>query len=156
MLLGLVKSLNLISDMATLLTRSKYLLILIVILLSAHAGVSQVFSIQSIDKSMQVSEYLTYQIDSTNKDLEAILLGEFTRQVPAQYYANEKVAFWTKLIVTNKTNSDQFVITIDQWNEAMLFMESDSGWTKSMSGTNHPVHKRPLSLHRLLSFPVVV
>ncbi len=137
-------------------TRSTLLLISILMVTSARVGVSQVFSIQSIDKSMQVYGYLTYQIDSTSKSFQDILQGEFTKQVPSKYYSHKNVVFWTKLMVTNKTNADQFVITIDQWNEAVLFVDIGNGWTKAISGTNHPVAERPLSLHRLLSFPVVI
>ncbi|MCA4894201.1 MAG: hypothetical protein ING84_04250 [Cytophagales bacterium] len=137
-------------------TRSTLLLISILMVTSARVGVSQVFSIQSIDKSMQVYQYLAYQVDSTGKELQTILQGEFSSQVPSKYYSHQNIVFWTKLQVTNNTNADQFVITIDQWNEAVLFEQNSSGWTAAISGTNHPVLDRPLSLHRLLSFPIVI
>lgn len=134
----------------------KHYLISIFIFSAAHIGLSQDFTIQSVSESMRVYPYLTYQIDSTGKNLSAIVAGEFAKQAPSQYYANKNVVFWTKLSVTNKTNAGQFVITIDQWNEASLFVESGNHWTEVISGTNLPVASRPLSLHRLLSFPVVI
>lgn len=138
------------------LTCSRSLFIYLLMIITAQEGVSQYFLIQATDKSMQVNEYLSYQVDSTTKDLQTILRQEFTKVVPSKYYFRENAVFWTKLVLTNKTNADQFVVTIDQWNEAVLFLESDSGWTEVISGTNHRVNERPLSLHRLLSFPLVV
>lgn len=134
----------------------KKLFSLIFIMAPAFAGVSQDFTIQSTDQSMQVYQQLTYQVDSTGSSINNILSQEFSKQIPSAYYFNDKVVFWIKLTVTNKTRADQFVITIDQWNEASLFLQNDSAWAEVVSGTNLPVAKRPLSLHRLLSFPVVI
>jgi hypothetical protein len=135
---------------------SKHLLISMILVAWARLAASQVFTIQATDKSMQVYQYLTYQVDSTGKELQSILQGDFSNQVPSKYYSHQNIVFWTKLQVTNNTNADQFVITIDQWNEAVLFEQNSSGWTAAISGTNHPVLDRPLSLHRLLSFPIVI
>jgi signal transduction histidine kinase len=135
---------------------SKYLLISMILVAWARLAASQVLTIQATDKSMQVYQYLTYQVDSTGKELQSVLQGEFFSQVPSEYYSHQDIVFWPKLLVTNNTNADQFVITIDQWNEAVLFEQNSSGWTAAISGTNHPVLDRPLSLHRLLSFPIVI
>lgn len=134
----------------------KKLFSLIFIMAPAFAGVSQDFTIQSTDQSMQVYRQLTYQVDSIGSSINEILTKEFSKQIPSDYYFNDKIVFWIKLTVTNKTNADQFVVTIDQWNEASLFLRNDSAWAEVISGTNLPVSKRPLSLHRLLSFPVVI
>jgi signal transduction histidine kinase len=137
-------------------TLCKNVVAFILLLIATQVACSQSYIIQAPDKSIQLAEHLSYQIDSTNEDFQTILRRDFKKEVPSKHYANDKVVFWTKLILTNQTNSDQFVITIDQWNEASLFVENGSDWTEVVSGTNVPVNKRPLSLHRLLSFPVVI
>lgn len=114
------------------------------------------YAIRSNDGSQQLSDYATYFADTTGLPLEQIQNVQFQRTLPSSIYDDPEVYFWTKLVLSNETSSNQFVITIDQWNEATFYYENSGTWHAVESGTNTQIKNRPLSLHRLLSFPVVI
>lgn len=101
-------------------------------------------------------KYLTYQIDSTNQSIDEIVQRSFLPLSALSANTGNKYWYWIKLEVENQTTFDQFVVTLDQWNSATAYFKNGNGWRELVSGTSLPVKLRPLSLHRLLSFPITI
>ncbi len=123
---------------------------------SGPLAAQSVFEITNIQESHQLRNYLEYYADTLNQTPEQINALPFVRLLdyPADYQAN--VTYWIRLRIKNGSSSKQFILTTDQWSEATLFLLENESWVSIKSGTEVPVKDRPLSLHRLLSFPMVI
>lgn len=114
------------------------------------------YSIQSVGKSHLLANYVTYFVDSTGMPLESVLQQPFVKSVDPGHYANPKAVFWMRMELSNETLSHQFILTLDQWNEVDFYVYDGNTWIRTSSGTNTPVVDRPVSLHRLISYPLVI
>jgi len=114
------------------------------------------YSIQSVGKSHMLADYVTYFVDSTGLPLDAVLQQPFVKSIDPGHYANQEAVFWMRIELSNETLNNQFVLTIDQWNEVDFYVYDGNTWLRTSSGTNTPVEARPISLHRLISYPLVI
>lgn len=132
----------------------------IILLLLLSSGVASAYStpyaIQSVTRSHVLANNATYYVDSTGLTLNEVLQQPFVESVDPRVYANPKAVFWIRIDLRNETSFDQFILTIDQWNGADLFISDGDRWQRTHSGTFTPVRARPVSLHRLISFPIVI
>jgi signal transduction histidine kinase len=133
-----------------------WLLFFIWMPLAAYTQSGTPFTIVATDRSHPVFRHLSYQADTLARPLADVLSRPFLPQLSTDLYAKPAMFFWTRLEVSNQTQSSQFVLTIDQWSEAILYYQEGGQWREMVSGTHVPVAARPLSLHRLLSFPVII
>jgi len=114
------------------------------------------YAIQAVNKSHLLAGHVSYLVDSTGLSLDEVLVKPFSKKLATKHYANPQAVFWMRFELSNETLNSQFVITLDQWNEVDIFVFDGNKWIKTSSGTNTPVDLRPISLHRLISFPVVI
>ncbi len=114
------------------------------------------YSIQSVGKSHLLANYVTYFVDTTGMPLDAVLQQPFVKSADPRHYANPEAVFWMRMELSNETLSHQFVLTLDQWNEVDFYVYDGNTWLRTSSGTSTPVGERPISLHRLISYPLVI
>jgi signal transduction histidine kinase len=114
------------------------------------------FVIESVAGSIPLEKHLSYFVDSTDHTLDQVIVEPFGSLPDPSLFANPKLFVWIKLALTNETNANQFVITLDQWSTVDFYIEEGNSWKEFHSGTLVPVKIRPISLHRLISFPVVI
>ena len=97
---------------------------------------------------------LSYFPDTPGLTFEKAINRHFTTFDSLDSKVKDNHAYWIKVEIKNETNFHHFVITTDQWSEALIYFKEGGTWKKLSSGTHVPVYHRPLSLHRLLSFPL--
>jgi signal transduction histidine kinase len=132
--------------------------VLIAFWLCVAAGMAsaQPVIINTVGQTVQPRDKIRYLIDSVGLTVDNVQTSNFVDHIDPSYYRYPNVFFWLRFSLKNETNASQFVITIDQWNDAVLYHQQDGQWLTMSSGTSVLVNKRPLSLHRLISFPIVL
>lgn len=132
------------------------LTILWVVTFYAALGQQPVYTIESTHKSHRLNDHITYYIDSLEQDFDQVKEKYFNTEFNPSWYSKNNLSFWIKIVLRNQTESNQFIFTIDQWNLVTIYIEEDSVWNILHTGTSVPVDQRPISFHRLLSFPILL
>ncbi len=114
------------------------------------------FVIKSANESQVLSNYATYLVDSVGLSITDVQQLTFSKTIAPEFYKRSDVVFWTKVAFRNETSFEQFILTIDQWNEVDFFVLEGGKYVGTRTGTSTKVEDRPISLHRLISFPFVL
>ncbi len=95
-----------------------------------------------------------YFLDKFDLGIDDIASREFANDYDKSWYYEEG-HIWIKFQLSNQSRIDEFILTMDQWQEATVFVKKgSSAWERIVTGTLMPVDQRPEAMHRLLSVPV--
>ena len=95
-----------------------------------------------------------YHFDSLGRGFGTIRELSFSNDYKRNWY-DQSGSIWIRFTVDNRSDQESFIFTVDQWEEADLYVQTDSvNWNKISSGTLVPVRERPEVLHRLISFSI--
>ncbi len=117
--------------------------------------ISHQTSAQSDFNNLNISGQSQYFFDSSGLAFEQLQAQFFSPTFDKADY-RKGGQFWVKFEVTNNYNTEDFVLTVDMWEEVELFSKTEEGWKSVRTGTDVPVADRPLSLHRLISIPIIL